>query len=112
MFIAINNLIAKPARGGELETRFAEPRGLERQPGFLGFELLKRTWAPGSPSDGGDDGEHYIVMTRWDSAESFLAWTRSDAFKQAHAGGRPDFLAGGGHPAGYDIVLSREPDGD
>jgi len=115
MFIAINHLKAKPNRGGELEERFAKPRGLDEQPGFVHFELLKRTWSPGGGDDeseeAGEPGEpgveHYLVMTRWQSMEAFIAWTRSDAFKEAHAGGRPDFLAGGGHPAGYEVALSR-----
>ncbi len=108
MFIAINNLRAKPNRGDDLEARFAEPRGLDEQPGFIGFELLKRTWAPGDDDDSGE--MHYLVVTRWRSMKDFIGWTKSDAFKQAHAGGRPDFLAGGGHPAGYEVALHRAGD--
>lgn len=106
MFIAINNLRAKADRGDELEARFAEPRGLDEQPGFIGFELLKRTWSPGEDDASGEI--HYMVVTRWQSMKDFLGWTKSDAFKEAHAGGRPDFLAGGGHPAGYDVALQRK----
>ena len=108
MFIAINNLKAKPGRGGELEDRFAKPRGLDEQAGFVGFELLKRTWAPGADDSDEPGVEHYLVVTRWQSMRDFISWTKSDAFKEAHAGGRPDFLAGGGHPAGYEVALSRE----
>ena len=107
MFIAINHLKAKPGRGGDLEARFAQPRGLDEQPGFISFELLKRTWSP-MPDE--EEVEHYLVSTRWESIDDFVGWTRSDAFKEAHADGKPDFLAGGGRPAGYEVVLRRSKD--
>jgi sirohydrochlorin cobaltochelatase len=105
MFVAINRLKAKQGHGHELEARFAQRRGVERQPGFLGFELLKRVWSPH-----GDDGaEEYLVVTRWRSREDHRAWTQSAAFAQAHAGPRPDFLLGPGEPAGYAVRLSHPP---
>ena len=103
MFIAINNLKAKAGRGGDLEASFAKPRGLEQQSGFISFELLKQTWGSDEPD------EPYLVMTRWQSMKDFMAWAKSDSFKEAHAGPKPDFLAGGGHPGGYEVCLERRP---
>ena len=103
MFIAINRLVAKSGQGHRVEEQFAKSAGVESSPGFLSFELLKQTWGP-TP-----DGEEYLVFTRWENREAFDGWVRSDAFKQAHSGGRPDFLTGQGHPAGYEVALRREP---
>lgn len=104
MFVAINRLKVKQGHGHELEERFARRGGVEQQPGFLGFELLKRVWSHH------DDGvEEYLVMTHWHSREHHTAWTQSEAFAQAHAGPRPDFLAGPGEPSGYEVCLSRRP---
>ena len=103
MFIAINELHAKADRGEELEEAFGRPRGLEGQVGFISFELLKMTWGPGD-----EDVQKYLALTRWISQEDFLGWTKSQSFRDAHAGGRPDYMVGGGHPAGYEVCLSRE----
>ncbi len=105
MFIAINRLRVKRGHGHELEARFAQRKGVERQPGFLGFELLKRVWSP----HGNDGAEEYLVMTRWRSREDHQAWTQSEAFAQAHAGPRPDFLLGPSEPGGYTVRMSHDP---
>lgn len=105
MFVAVNRLKAKQGRGQDLEARFAESQGVTRQPGFLSFELLKRTWGHAA-----DDAEEYLVMTRWRSREDHDAWVRSEAFRRAHAGPPSDFLLGPGEPAGYEVRISRGPD--
>lgn len=105
MFIAINRLYAKEGREPELEADFSKSRGLEKQEGFVSFELLRQSWGPPR-----GEGVEFLVVTRWRSQDDFLAWTRSDDFKQAHSRGRPDYLAGGGHPSGYDVALERRPE--
>ncbi len=106
MFIAINRLKVKPGTGEQLEQRFAKSGGLEETPGFLRFQLLRRVWQP----HGEADHEEYLAMTEWRSQEDFLAWTRSDAFKQAHSGPRLEIFTAPGEPAGYDIAVERQPD--
>ncbi len=51
---------------------------LKDVPGFLAFHLLKGPEAEGY--------RLYASHTAWVDEESFLAWTRSEAFRKAHAG--------------------------
>lgn len=105
MFVSINRLKVKAGCGDQLEERFAHSQGLEQTPGFLQFQLLKRTWQP----HGKDDHEEYLAMTQWTSQQAFLDWTKSDAFKKAHSGPKPDIFAGPGEPAGYEVAVDRGP---
>ncbi|MBJ3776695.1 antibiotic biosynthesis monooxygenase family protein [Acuticoccus mangrovi] len=63
---------------------------LQDVPGFVVFHLLR------GPTT--DDHVLYASHTVWDSEADFLAWTRSEAFRKAHAGAgdnKPLYL---GHP--------------
>lgn len=103
-FVAINVLTVPPAMRDTLEQRFAaraaEVDGME---GFEAFELLR-------PVDGQD---RYLVYTRWDSEDSFRAWTESPAFSKGHAqsgsggqaGGGPEASGTGGGPAASGAEL-------
>lgn len=75
-YIAIN-VLTVPEGGGEvLEQRFGARKGsVDTAPGFLSFELLR-------PVSGTDN---YLVLTRWESASDFEAWTASQSFRQGHA---------------------------
>jgi len=106
MFIAINRLKVKIGTGGQLEERFAQPKGLEQTPGFVRFQLLHRIWQP----HGQLDCEEYLAMTEWDSKQAFLDWTKSDAFKQAHSGPQLDIFVAPGEPAGYEVAVERAPE--
>jgi heme-degrading monooxygenase HmoA len=96
MFIAMNQFQVAPDRGAEFEdiwrTRESHLAGL---PGFIQFALLR-----------GDEAGDYISHSTWASREAFLAWTRSEAFRSAHAGGMPDGIVTA-HPRArfYDSVL-------
>ena len=51
---------------------------LESEPGFVAFHLLK-----------GPEREDHILYashTLWESEDHFTAWTKSEAFRKAHAG--------------------------
>lgn len=68
--------------------RFRNRAGLvDRQPGFLGFELLK------------GDGE-YISVSRWENQSALDGWMASQAHAQAHGQMKPQAPQTGGHPAG------------
>ncbi len=41
MFVSTNRIRTKKGLGDRLEERFAELRGIDDQPDFLGFELWK-----------------------------------------------------------------------
>jgi len=105
MFIAINRLKVKTGTGEQLESRFAESRGLEDSPGFVRFQLLHRTWQP----HGQLDHEEYLALTEWESKQAFIDWTKSDAFKQAHSGPQLDIFVAPGEPAGYEVAVERTP---
>lgn len=100
MFVATNRLKIKEGFGQELEQQFGRHSGVEQQPGFLGFEL----WKLGKETD----HEEYLVVTHWESKEAHNSWTRSEAFRQAHAGPRPEFLIGGEFSS-YEVRLSSQP---
>ena len=51
---------------------------LHTVPGFKAFHLMK--------GETTDDHTLYASHTTWESREAFEAWTRSEAFRQAHAG--------------------------
>lgn len=74
-FVAINVLKVPQERREALEERFASRAGeVDRTAGFEAFELLR-------PVDGQDA---YLVYTRWDTQESFRAWSESQAFTRGH----------------------------
>ena len=78
MFIAMNRF--EVARGEEeaFETMWKERKTfLHEVPGFEAFHLLRGPAA--------QDHTLYASHTRWASRAAFEDWTRSDAFRKAHA---------------------------
>lgn len=91
MFIAMNRFKVQPGSGPEFERVWLERRSrLEEVPGFIAFHLLK----------GPEKEDHilYASHSLWRSESDFLAWTRSDAFRQAHAGAGASKSIYLGHP--------------
>ena len=103
MFIATNRIRVKRGTGHKLEERFASRAGVEQQAGFLGFEMGKMR------ASRGEDYEEYLIVTHWQSQEHQQQWVAGEAFKEAHAGPRPDFVVG--HPKfrSYDVRLASGP---
>jgi heme-degrading monooxygenase HmoA len=78
MFIAMNRFRVK--RGSEQDFEnvwLSRDSYLQGVPGFVEFHLLK------GPER--DDHTLYASHTVWQSQATFEAWTRSDAFRAAHA---------------------------
>ena len=74
-FIAMNHFHVDPARGAEFEELWCKRETwLAEVPGFVRFALLR-----------GDEAGHYASHSTWQSRAAFEAWTRSDAFRKAHA---------------------------
>lgn len=73
---------------------------LAELPGFQGFHLLK---GPVTEEDG---ITLYASHTVWASREDFLAWTKSEQFRDAHrnAGGNKDLYAGPPQFEGFEAV--------
>jgi heme-degrading monooxygenase HmoA len=99
MFIAMNRF--KVIRGAETDFEHvwtSRDTFLAGVPGFVTFHLLR------GPEH--DDHTLYSSHTIWRSRDDFEAWTRSDAFRQAHrnaGGNKPLYL---GHPEfeGFEVI--------
>jgi heme-degrading monooxygenase HmoA len=78
LFIAMNRFTVAPERGADFEEHWRRRESyLEEVPGFLGFALLR-----------GDEPGSYVSHSTWESRQAFEAWTRSEAFRKAHAQAR------------------------
>ena len=89
MFIAMNRFLVRPGKEEEFEDVWAgRDSHLAQVPGFDTFHLLR-----GASDDG---GTLYATHTVWKSRKDFEKWTKSDAFRAAHAGagGTRDLYAG------------------
>ena len=99
-FIAMNRFDVNPERGADFEEHWRKRETyLHEVPGFLRFALLRGD-APGS----------YISHSTWESRAAFEGWTRSEAFRKAHAQARtPDgVLAGPPRLETFEAVLEQE----
>lgn len=99
MYIAMNRFKVAPGSEAAFEQMWlGRDSYLHTVPGFVEFHLLK----------GPDKGDHtlYSSHTVWADKPSFEGWTRSEAFRAAHAnagGNRAMYL---GHPEfeGFEVV--------
>jgi heme-degrading monooxygenase HmoA len=99
-YYAMNRFRIAPGREDEfVEVWRQRDSRLHEVPGFIEFHLLRGATT--------DEATLFVSHSRWESAEAFQAWTRSEAFRAAHAG------AGGqrglylGHPQfeGFEVAL-------
>ncbi|HKS48478.1 MAG TPA: antibiotic biosynthesis monooxygenase [Amycolatopsis sp.] len=92
--VKINAIEVPEGAGPELERRFANRlHAVDKQPGFLGFELLRPV-----------AGEtRYFVYTKWESEEAFKAWAEGPAI-EAHSGERPKPVASGANLLEFEVV--------
>ncbi|MFO1073198.1 MAG: antibiotic biosynthesis monooxygenase [Geminicoccaceae bacterium] len=89
MFIAMNRFAVRKGCEADFEQVWlGRDSHLDEVPGFVEFHLLK----------GPEQEDHvlYASHTVWRSRADFEAWTRSEAFRRAHAG------AGGNKPLYLD----------
>jgi len=101
MFIAMNRFkVRKGAEHDFEQVWLTRDSHLKAVPGFIAFHLLK------GPER--DDHVLYASHSLWRSEAAFLDWTRSDAFRKAHAGagaGKPLYL---GHPEFEGFTVLQE----
>ncbi len=108
MYIAMNRFKVHKDRTVNFETLWLTRESyLHEMPGFVEFHLLK------GPER--DDHQLYSSHTVWKSYADFEAWTRSEAFRKAHAragNGRSQPLTLG-HPEfeGFHVVQVVGADG-
>ena len=80
-FVAINYISCKDHYTQRFEELFATRAGaIDKMPGFNFMEVLK-------PKENGDD---YLIVSHWDSEESFKKWTGSPEFIEGHKRGFED----------------------
>lgn len=99
MYAVTNRIKVKTGHGPDMEKTFGKRGGVENEPGFKSFELWRL--------EAEDDHEVFMVVTRWDTKEDFKNWTQSASFREAHAGGPPDYILGG-ELSNYEVKLSSE----
>jgi len=78
VLIVMNRFKVKPDRSDQFEKVWRDRDShLAGVPGFKSFSLLR-----------GPEGEDHVLYashTVWESEAAFEAWTRSEAFRKAHA---------------------------
>ncbi|WP_209428121.1 antibiotic biosynthesis monooxygenase [Pararhodobacter sp. SW119] len=85
MYLTMNRFKVKPGSEEAFEAVWkTRDSHLHKVPGFKAFHLMK-----GPEKDG---YRLYASHTMWESEAAFEAWTRSEAFREAHrgAGGHKD----------------------
>ncbi len=76
MIVVANRIPVNPEYAEAFEQRFMDrERQVDGMPGFISFQILR----PSVPED------PYVVMTFWETRESYETWISSEAFKQGHA---------------------------
>ena len=99
MFLAMNRFKVQLGSEADFETVWRERDSqLMTVPGFVEFNLMR------GPSK--DDHTLYASHTIWANYAAFEAWTKSDAFRAAHARAgdhKPSYL---GHPQfeGFEVI--------
>lgn len=100
MFIAMNRFRIAPGREAEfIEVWKTRDSHLNGVPGFREFHLLQ----------GPTTEEHTLFASHsvWESRQAFEDWTRSEAFRMAHAsaGGKRDLYLGPPQLELFDTVI-------
>lgn len=91
MYLTMNRFKVKPGHEADFEEVWAKRDShLKTVPGFVAFHLLK-----GEEKDG---YRLYASHTAWESEAAFKDWTKSEAFRQAHAGAGSHKDIYQGHP--------------
>ncbi len=100
MYIAMNRFRIAPGREEDfIEIWRNRDSHLDDVPGFREFHLLQ------GPSH--EDHTLFTSHSVWDSEEAFVNWTKSEAFRKAHANARPakDIYLGPPQFEGFKAVL-------
>jgi heme-degrading monooxygenase HmoA len=100
MFIAMNRFRITPGREADfIEVWRQRDSRLSEVPGFKRFNLLQ------GPSEA--QATVFVSHSTWESAAAFEAWTRSEAFRAAHAnaGQQKGLYLGPPQFEGFEAVL-------
>ncbi|TBW48863.1 antibiotic biosynthesis monooxygenase [Marinobacter halodurans] len=100
MYIAMNRFRIAPGKEEEfIEIWRNRETHLDEVPGFKSFNLLQ------GPSH--EDHTLFSSHSVWESEEAFINWTKSEAFRKAHANAKPakDIYLGPPQFEGFKSVL-------
>jgi heme-degrading monooxygenase HmoA len=85
MIVVANRISVAKGFEKAFEERFKNrARKVDKMSGFIRNEVLRPVGAG-----------FYVVLTHWESKESFEAWTESDEFKEAHKSRPPSDMFSG-----------------
>lgn len=80
-FVAVNYIDCKPEYIPRFEELFSSrAKQIDTMPGFIEMEVLRPR----------KDGDAYLIVSHWDSEDSFKGWTKSDTFLDGHKRGFAD----------------------
>lgn len=99
MFIAMNRFRVAKGQETDFEAVWLNRKvHVSKEPGFVEFHLLR------GPTY--DDHTLFVSHTIWESEADFSAWTKSQAFHEAHkgAGKNKDLYLGGPSFEGFSVV--------
>ncbi|MGM0615636.1 MAG: antibiotic biosynthesis monooxygenase family protein [Pseudomonadota bacterium] len=100
MYIAMNRFRIAPGREEDfLDIWRNRDSYLDEVPGFKSFHMLQ--------GESKEDCTVFISHSEWASEDAFRAWTRSEAFRKAHANAKAPEGIYLGPPQfeGYEVVL-------
>lgn len=100
MYIAMNRFKIAPGREEEFVQIWKQrDTHLQEVPGFKEFHLLR------GPAD--ESCTLFASHSIWESRQAFEAWTRSEAFRKAHAsaGAAKEIYLGPPQFEGFEVVL-------
>ena len=100
MYIAMNRFRIAPGREEDfLDIWRNRDSYLDEVPGFKSFHMLQ--------GESREDCTVFISHSEWASEDAFRAWTKSEAFRKAHANAKAPEGIYLGPPQfeGYDVVL-------
>lgn len=100
MYVAMNRFRIAPGKEQEfIEIWKSRDTFLSEVPGFKEFHLLQ------GPSS--DEYTLFASHSIWESADAFADWTKSEAFRKAHAGagGAKDIYLGPPQFEGFEAVV-------
>ena len=120
MIVVTNRIPVTQGRESDFEDRFQRRAHLvDQSPGFIRNEVhrprpMKFDRASGSWVPDPDKQGFYEVKTWWRSMEDFVAWTKSESFREAHRDRPPaDLFAGSNELLIHEIFTSTDlPTGD
>ena len=105
MFIAMNRFRVRRGHEDEFAAVWqSRDSHLKSVPGFIAFHLLK------GPS--AEDHTLFASHSVWASHDAFVAWTRSQAFRDAHkgAGGHGELYLEPPRLESFEVIQAIEPD--